>query len=147
MTCFWKDLVLSTQVCPDDPPPGPTVPEFESYNVGSSGGFFLFRSSWFGAGTNLIDQALTAEIDVSMTGYMSGEVLVPLDPPVVGYYEPTGHGADPNGDPGDFQCLHFSEMDLDAVGFPFYTAVDIIVDFNPPGGPVAMGTATAVFGS
>ena len=147
MACFWQDLVGATQVCPDGPPPLPTDPQFESWEVGSGGGFFLFRSSWFGEGDNLIDQALTAEIDVSLIGYMDDGDFIELDPPVVGYYQPTGYGADPGGDPGDFQCLHFSSEDLDAVGFPFYTAVDIIVDFNPPGGPVAMGTATAVFGS
>ena len=146
MACFWQDLVGATQVCPDDPPPGPTEPEFESYNVGTSGGFFLFRSSWFGAGTNLIDQALTAEINVSMTGYMDGETLVPLDPPITGYYQATGFGADPGGSPSDFQCFLFAPEDLDAAGFPFGVATDVIVEFDPPGGAIAMGTVTAEFG-
>lgn len=145
MACFWQDLVGATQVCSDGPPS--LLPVFMSYNVGSGGGFFLFRSSWSGEGDNLIDEALSAEIDVSLIGYMEGEDFIELDPPVVGYYQPTGYGADPGGDPGDFQCLHFAAEDLDAVGFPFDTTVDIIVDFNPPGGPVATGTAIAVFGS
>lgn len=144
MTCFWQDLVLSSQVCPGD---APQLPAFESYNVGSGGGFFLFRSSWYGESTNLIDQALTGEADVSLTGYFDGETLVDLDPPVPGYYQSTGYGADPNGDPEDYQCLRFSDMELDAAGLPFNTSVTVVIDFSPPSGITALGEVYAEFGS
>ncbi len=145
MACFWQDMVAATQVCDLGVEP-PGDPEFNSYNVGSGGGFFLFRSSWFGAGTNLIDAALTAAANVNLTGYLSGETLVPVNPPVVGYYQATGYGTDPGGG-SDTECFLFTDSDLNSAGIPFNTPVDVLVDFNPPGGTVATGTVTAEFGS
>lgn len=145
MSCFWQDLQGATQVCPDAPPePGEQV--FDGYNVGSAGGFYLFRSSWTGEGPSLIDEALTAERNVSLTGYMDEGDLIPVSPPVVGYYQPTGYGADPGGDPEDYQCISFFPGDLELAGLPFNVPVDVVIDFNPPSGAIALGNVTAQFG-
>lgn len=143
MACFWKDLLAATQVC-DLGGAVPGESEFASGGEeGSSGGFLLRKSSWTSANPNLIEGALDAAADVEVIGYVSGEAVVPVDPPVLLHYSPTGFGPDPE-DAGDFRILQAIDSEWNGAGLPMFEPVLIQVDF--PGG-TAFGTVTAVFGS